>query len=232
MHNDRAGSKTSRGFAFGGPVAWSIDGADPGVGIDEAGACVSSGTTLFFSTFIFACFVMIFGFDYAPYVSWLAYPTEAILFALFVWALANRTRKVLLQPDLYPRRLALEGSIGYALLLALAIAYGAAFVRSSSWVGADGGRMMGVTATNISLIPAWMTLACFHFAATEEVGARAQSIVRKQFLAGYIKNGRMGPEMSEGDLRRFTRNVYLGLVAVAAAVFALLALWAHALGWI
>ena len=110
-------ANNSRGYAFYGPVGWSFEGADPGVGFDEANACSKGALALFVTTFLFSGVAMMLGFDYTPFKSWGVYPLLGVLFGLFAWAMAARTRRVLSEPLLYPKKWAIAGSLGYGILL-------------------------------------------------------------------------------------------------------------------
>jgi hypothetical protein len=229
MSNIDGNANNSRGYAFYGPVGWSLEGADPGVGFDEANACSKGDLALFVTTFLFSGIAMMLGFDYTPFKSWGVYPLLGVLFGLFAWAMAARTRRVLSEPLLYPKKWAIAGSLGYGILLLLAAAYAAAFVRTVSWTE-GGAQFTSLTEYQPNLIFAWVSLFAFHVQAVSETSAHARAIARSGLMAGYIGKGRMGPEIK--SVRKYAFKIYFWIYAVLIAIIALEILLAHHLGWI
>ena len=222
-----ANANKSRGYAFYGPLNWSLEGADPGIAFDDANACTEGDLAVFLTSLLFAVVASLIGFDYAPHLSEFFYPVDIILLALFVWAMVARTRRVLSEPLLYPRKLAIAESVGYGVFFLLCVAFAAVFVRCDRT--AVGLVDWTIVISQPNLIFVLLSLWSFLSKLTERTSAHARAIVMSNLQAGYIGKGRMGEEIK--SVRKYAFEAYFWLFVALLTEIAVLAVLIHCLWW-
>ena len=225
-----ANANNSRGYAFYGPLNWSLEGTDPGIGFDGAARCGVGNAFLLITTLFFVGFCSFFGFDYIPFMSWLICPSYVVFFALFAWAMAIRTRRCLSEPRFYPRRKAIAESVGYGILLALGAAYAAVFVRCAIWTTERGTTAWAFGSSDPFLFMAWLSVFFFYIKAVDRgANERIRAIVIDGKTAGCIGKGQMGPEIK--NFRKHSVKAWAIFITAMAVVFAVEFLWMRLLGW-